>query len=202
MPLPWGGSVRLTEREIDKLLISAAAELARKRQTRGLKLNHPEAVAVITADLPERIRDGQSVAEVMQLGTQVLTRDEVMAGVPQIKGGMIVAALMGDPNASIPTPEPVRYRPMFGALGCGPEVLALSFVSQAAIQRGELPSRLRRSLAPGRRTRSLAKAQMVLNDALPAVDVDPESYTVTVNGERITSQAVRLLPLAQRYFLF
>jgi urease subunit alpha len=119
-----------------------------------------------------------------------------------IKGGMIVAALMGDPNASIPTPEPVRYRPMFGALGCAPEVLAVSFVSQAALQRGALPSRLRRSLAPVRGTRGIGKAQMVLNDALPAVEVDPESYTVTVNGERITSQAVQALPLAQRYFLF
>jgi len=91
---------------------------------------------------------------------------------------------------------------MFGALGHAHEVLALSFVSQAAVQRGDLPSRLRRSLAPIRRTRGLTKTQMVLNDALPAVEVDPESYTVTVNGERITSQAVRVLPLAQRYFLF
>lgn len=119
-----------------------------------------------------------------------------------IKGGMIVAAAMGDPNASIPTPEPVRYRPMFGAFGRAPETLAMSFVSQAALQRGALPSRLRRALAPVRQTRGLTKAHMILNDALPAVDVDPESYAVSINGERITSQPVQVLSLAQRYFLF
>lgn len=119
-----------------------------------------------------------------------------------LKGGMIVAALMGDPNASIPTPEPVRYRPMFGAIGRAPEALAMSFVSQAALARGTLPPRLRRPLRPVRRTRGIGKADMVLNDALPAIEVDPETYTVTVNGERITSQPVPVLPLAQRYFLF
>lgn len=119
-----------------------------------------------------------------------------------LKAGMIVAALMGDPNASIPTPEPVRYRPMFGAIGRAPEVLALSFVSRAALERGALPSRLNRSLVAVRRTRGLGKADMVLNDALPAIEVDPESYTVTIDGARITSQAVKSLPLAQRYFLF
>jgi urease subunit alpha len=118
------------------------------------------------------------------------------------KAGMIVAALMGDPNASIPTPEPVRYRPMFGATGRAHEALALSFVSQAALERGTLSSRLGRRLVPVRRTRGLGKADMVLNDALPAIEVDPESYTVTIEGARITSHAVKVLPLAQRYFLF
>jgi urease subunit alpha len=119
-----------------------------------------------------------------------------------IKGGMIVAALMGDPNASIPTPEPIRYRPMFGALGRAADALALSFVSRTSLERGTLPPHLRRTPVPVRRTRGLRKTDMVLNDALPAIEVDPESYTVTVDGNPITSQAADTLPLAQRYFLF
>jgi urease subunit alpha len=119
-----------------------------------------------------------------------------------IKGGMIVAALMGDPNASIPTPEPVRYRPMFGALGRAGEALAVSFVSKTSLERGVLPPRLGRTPVPVRRTRGLRKTDMVLNDALPAIEVDPESYTVTVDGSPITSEAAGTLPLAQRYFLF
>jgi urease subunit alpha len=119
-----------------------------------------------------------------------------------IKGGMIVAALMGDPNASIPTPEPVRYRPMFGALGRAPESLAATFVSRAAIDRGTLPSSLRRPLLPVRNTRALGKRDMALNDALPAIETDPERYAVTIDGERIVPRPAVSLPLAQRYFLF
>jgi urease subunit alpha len=119
-----------------------------------------------------------------------------------IKSGMIVAALMGDPNASIPTPQPVRYRPMFGAFGRAPESLAFTFVSRAAAERGTLTSRAGRTLLPVRGTRSLGKRDMVLNDALPRIEVDPESYTVSVDGEKIVPRAASTLPLAQRYFLF
>lgn len=119
-----------------------------------------------------------------------------------LKSGMIAAAVMGDPNASIPTPEPQRYRLMFGAMGKAPEGLCLSFVSKAAIETGSLPSRLRRTLLPVRNTRNITKRDMRLNDALPHVEVDPDSFKVTVNGEYITSSAIKSLPLAQRYFLF
>jgi urease subunit alpha len=119
-----------------------------------------------------------------------------------IKSGMIVAALMGDPNASIPTPQPVRYRPMFGAFGCAPESLAFTFVSRASIDRGALPSRVGRTRLPVGRTRSLGKRDMALNDALPRIEVDPESYTVTIDGEKIVPRGASVLPLAQRYFLF
>jgi urease subunit alpha len=119
-----------------------------------------------------------------------------------IKGGMIVAALMGDPNASIPTPEPVRYRPMFGAFGKASDGLAVTFVSQASLDRGSLPSRTARTLLPVRNTRKLTKRDMQLNDALPQIEVDAESYTVTIDGEAITPRAASVLPLAQRYFLF
>ncbi len=119
-----------------------------------------------------------------------------------IKGGMIAAALMGDPNASIPTPEPVRYRPMFGAVGMAPEEIAFSFVSQASLSNGALPSRVRRRLLPVRNTRGLGKKDMRLNDALPDIRVDPDTFVVTINGERIASEATKSLPLSQRYFLF
>ncbi|MEO8078227.1 MAG: amidohydrolase family protein, partial [Acidobacteriota bacterium] len=119
-----------------------------------------------------------------------------------IKGGLIVAALMGDPNASIPTPEPVRYRPMFGALGRAQDALAATFVSRAAIERGTLPGTLRRTLLPVGHTRTLGKRDMALNDALPSIEIDAERYTVTVDGERIVPRPALSLPLAQRYFLF
>jgi urease subunit alpha len=119
-----------------------------------------------------------------------------------IKGGMIAAALMGDPNASIPTPEPVRYRPMFGALGRAADALAATFVSRAALDRGQLPASLRRTLLPVARTRTIGKRDMALNDALPNIEIDPERYTVTIDGERIVPRPAPSLPLAQRYFLF
>jgi len=119
-----------------------------------------------------------------------------------LKGGMIAGALMGDPNASIPTPEPLRYRPMFGALGRAQDALAATFVSRASLARHALPSSLRRTLLPVRNTRSLGKRDMVLNDALPSIEIDAERYTVTIDGERIEPRAATSLPLAQRYFLF
>jgi urease subunit alpha len=119
-----------------------------------------------------------------------------------LKGGMIAAALMGDPNASIPTPEPVRYRPMFGALGRAPDALAATFVSQASLDRKGLPGLLRRAALPVRNTRRIGKRDMRLNDALPSIEIDPERYTVTIDGERIEPRPAMSLPLAQRYFLF
>ncbi len=117
-------------------------------------------------------------------------------------GGLIVAALMGDPNASIPTPEPVRYRPMFGALGRAQDTLAATFVSRAALDGHTLPTSLRRALLPVRNTRRIGKRSMVLNDAMPSIEIDSERYTVTIDGERIEPQPAVSLPLAQRYFLF
>ena len=117
-----------------------------------------------------------------------------------LKGGFIVGALMGDPNASIPTPEPVRYRPMFGHYGRAQNALAVHFVSQASLA-GGLPDLSRRAL-PVRNTRTIGKRDLILNDATPEVVVDPDSYRVTVDGEAVTSSAAETLPLAQRYFLF
>jgi len=119
-----------------------------------------------------------------------------------LKGGMIAAAAMGDPNASIPTPQPVHYRPMFGAYG---RALATSvtFVSKAALRdRGVRSLKLDKPLVAVRDTRRIGKADMKLNDALPRIDVDPETYDVRADGEPLTCEPARELPLAQRYFLF
>jgi urease subunit alpha len=119
-----------------------------------------------------------------------------------LKGGMIAAAAMGDPNASIPTPQPVHYRPMFGAFGGGLRT-SVTFVSQAALQNPEVQGLgLRRPLEAVRGTRTIGKGDMVHNDAMPAIEVDPETYEVRADGKLLTCEPAKELPLAQRYFLF
>jgi urease subunit alpha len=118
-----------------------------------------------------------------------------------LKGGFIAAAAMGDPGASIPTPEPVRYRPMFGGFGGATAATCWTFVSKASLDGGRLPA-IERGMLPVRNTRGLGKKDMALNDALPSIAIDPERYTVTIDGERIEPRAAARLPLAQRYFLF
>ncbi len=118
-------------------------------------------------------------------------------------GGMIAAAPMGDPNASIPTPQPVHYRPMFGAFGRAVTASAVSFVSGAAAANG-LSDRLgtQKTFLPVSGTRSVSKAAMVHNNLMPQIEVDPETYEVRVNGELITCEPASELPMAQRYFLY
>jgi urease subunit alpha len=121
-----------------------------------------------------------------------------------IKGGMIAAALMGDPNASIPTPQPVHYRPMFGAYAGARHATTMTFVSQASLDKG-LQSKLRiaRPLVAVKNTRSgISKKSLVHNDATPKIHVDPETYRVTADGELLTCEPADKLPMAQRYFLF
>ncbi|WP_297002108.1 MULTISPECIES: urease subunit alpha [unclassified Thalassospira] len=120
-----------------------------------------------------------------------------------VKAGMIVAAAMGDPNASIPTPQPVHYRPMFGAYGNAIAKSSFSFVSQAGIDAGIAAEfGLSKELLAVSNTRNIGKKDMKLNDALPAMEVDPETYQVTADGELLTCQPVDVVPMAQRYFLF
>ncbi|MDA8119464.1 urease subunit alpha [Acidiferrobacter thiooxydans] len=120
-----------------------------------------------------------------------------------IKGGMIAASPMGDANASIPTPQPVIYRPMFGALGLAPAATCLTFVSQAALDR-DIGTRLglKRRLVPVSETRGLRKADMAHNDYLPRIEVDPQTYQVYADGVLLYCDPAPELPLAQRYFLF
>jgi urease subunit alpha len=119
-----------------------------------------------------------------------------------IKGGMIAAAQMGDPNASIPTPQPVHYRMMFGAFG-GALKTSLTFVSQAAFQSGVAQQLgLTKTVVPIRDTRKLRKSDMIHNGATPVMEVNPETYEVRANGELLVCEPAAVLPMAQRYFLF
>ncbi|MGI3316562.1 urease subunit alpha [Staphylococcus chromogenes] len=120
-----------------------------------------------------------------------------------VKGGLINVAINGDANGSIPTSEPIKYRPMYGQYGGNMQSTSLTFVSQAAYQNGiRRTLDLKRHVRPVKNIRTLTKKDMVNNDALPKLDVDPETYEVFVDGEKITSEAATELPLTQRYFLF
>ncbi len=119
-------------------------------------------------------------------------------------GGTIAAAPMGDPNASIPTPQPVHYRPMFGSFGKSIQSSSITFVSHAALEKNfcnELE--LQKELAAVNNTRQgISKKNMILNNATPEIEVDPETYEVRANGEILTCEPAEVLPMAQRYFLF
>jgi urease subunit alpha len=121
-----------------------------------------------------------------------------------LKSGMIAVAPMGDPNASIPTPQPVHYRPMFAQYGRAMQATSLTFVSQAALDDG-IGARLglQRTLSAVSNTRGgIGKRSMLLNDATPTIEVDPETYEVRADGVLLTCEPATLLPMAQRYFLF
>jgi urease subunit alpha len=120
-----------------------------------------------------------------------------------VKGGMIAMAAMGDPNASIPTPQPVHFRPMFGAFGGALAISSVTFVSQAAIDAG-VPAQLglQKRAVPVRHTRSIGKRSMLLNDATPTIEVDAQTYEVRADGVLLTCEPATVLPMAQRYFLF
>src|SRR6266496_1003032 len=120
-----------------------------------------------------------------------------------IKGGFIAWSVMGDSNASIPTPQPVLYRPMFGAFGKAMHSTSLTFVSRAALER-EIPKRLglEKTAVAVSHCRDIGKTDMIHNVATPDIEVDPETYEVRANGELLTCKPAKVLPLAQRYFLF
>ena len=120
-----------------------------------------------------------------------------------LKGGMITIALMGDPNASIPTPQPVHYREMFGCRGGALARSSLTFVSQMALD-ADVAGRygLSKQVVAVKNTRNIGKAQMIHNAWQPTITVDPETYQVVANGELLTCEPAKTLPMAQRYFLF
>lgn len=120
-----------------------------------------------------------------------------------LKGGFIIASRMGDANASIPTPQPVIYRNMFGAFGKAVNSTCMTFVSKLSLESGSLDElKLKKLLAPVCDCRGITKKSMVMNAATPLIEVDPETYEVKVDGEFITCQPMEKLSLAQRYFLF
>jgi urease subunit alpha len=143
--------------------------------------------------------------EVGKLADLVLWKTAFFGAKPAviIKGGLIVAAPMGDPNASIPTPQPVHYRLMFGALGGALAATHVTFVSAAGLAAGIGDKLgLRRRLVAVRNTRSVRKRDLVHNDALPVIEVDSQTYEVRADGQLLTCEPATVLPLAQRYFLF
>jgi urease subunit alpha len=120
-----------------------------------------------------------------------------------LKGGFIASAAMGDANASIPTPQPVHYRPMFGAFGGALAAGSLSFVSQAALGSGVLDRlHLRKTLAAVHGCRTVKKAHMLHNAYTPKMEIDPQTYEVRADGQLLTCEPAQVLPMAQRYFLF
>jgi len=143
--------------------------------------------------------------EVGKLADLVLWRPAFFGAKPSmiIKGGMIAAVPMGDPNASIPTPQPVHYRPMFATYGGACRATSVSFVSQAAVE-GGIAQRygLGKRLVAVRGTRGVRKADLIHNNLQPRMEVDPQTYTVRADGELLTCEPLAELPLAQRYFLF
>jgi urease alpha subunit len=135
----------------------------------------------------------------------VLWRPQLFGAKPEmvLKGGFIAWAQMGDPNASIPTPQPLVMRPMFGAFGRARAATSLAFVSRASIDRGiEDHYKLTKRLHAVKRCRKLSKLDMKFNHTLPRIEVDPETYTVTADGIILKCDPAKTLPLAQRYFLF
>jgi urease subunit alpha len=140
-----------------------------------------------------------------KLADIVLWKPALFGAKPEmiIKGGMIVASRMGDPNASIPTPQPVVYRPMFGTYGKALYNTCITFVSQASIDNGRIREyALQKMVRPVKGCRKLSKKDLVHNDQTPQIDVNPETYEVRVDGVPITCEPVAVVPLAQRYFLF
>ena len=118
-----------------------------------------------------------------------------------LKSGTIAAAVMGDPNASIPSPQPEYYRPMFGAFGRSMTESSVTFVSQALLAKGEALG-LAKKLLPVSNTRKIGKHSMILNNGLPHMEVNPETYEVRADGRLLTCEPAKILPMAQRYFMY
>jgi len=120
-----------------------------------------------------------------------------------VKGGLIAMANMGDPGASIPTPQPTFYRPQFAAHGRAKYSTSVTFVSGVALQYGLLSElNLQKRLVAVKGTRTVSKRDLLWNDLLPKIEVDPETYTVKADGRILTCEPAKVLPMAQRYFLF
>ena len=118
-----------------------------------------------------------------------------------LSSGVIAAAIMGDPNASIPTPQPEYYRPMFGAFGRALTESSVTFVSQATMSRSERLG-VAKKLLPVTNTRKIGKHSMILNSATPNIEVNPETYEVRADGRLLTCDPAKVLPMAQRYFMY
>ena len=171
----------------------------------NLRIRRYVAKYTINPALAHGIAHEVGSVEVGKLADLVLWKPAFFGVKPElvIKGGFIAWAQMGDPNASIPTPQPQLMRPMFGAYGLATGTTGLAFVSELSLQEGDLDRYgLTKRLSAVRGCRSVGKCDMKLNDSLPSISVNPETYVVTADGEELRAEAAAVLPLAQRYFLF
>ncbi|HYD47553.1 MAG TPA: urease subunit alpha [Terriglobales bacterium] len=171
----------------------------------NLRVKRYVAKYTINPAITHGIADEVGSIEVGKLADLVLWKPAFFGVKPSliVKGGMLIAAAMGDPNASIPTPQPVHYRPMFGALGAARNATCMTFLSQAAVA-ASVPQQLglRNLIGSVRNTRNIGKADLVHNRYQPNIEVDARTYEVRADGELLTCEPARELPLAQRYFLF
>jgi urease subunit alpha len=171
----------------------------------NFRLKRYVAKYTINPSIAQGIADTVGSVEVGKFADLVLWDPAFFGVKPELvlKGGQIAYALMGDANASIPTPQPRTMRPMFGAFGKSVQQCSITFLSQAAIDAG-VPHELglEKVIRPVSGIRTLTKADLKYNDATPDIRVDPETYQVTVDGEDVTCEPSDVLPMAQRYFLF
>jgi urease subunit alpha len=196
-----------------------------------LRLNYPEAVALISTVLHELIRDGNDNFRIKRYVAKYTINGAIAHGLSHLldsvekgkfadlalwkpalfgarpemvlKGGFIAFAQIGDANASIPTPQPQFMRPMFASTGKAVGPSSVLFVSEASLSEGHVKDYgLEKRIEPVRKCRGLSKADMKLNDALPSIAVDPKSYRVTADGQELVCEPAKVLPLARRYNIF
>ncbi len=203
-------------------VVTRTWQTAHKMKTQFGKLDAPKAAAghaaadnfralryvakyTINPALSHGIAHEVGSIEVGKLADLVMWKPMFFGVKPEVilKGGLIACANMGDPNASIPTPQPTFYRPQFAAHGRAKFSTSLTFVSDAALRSGVLGELgLSKRLSAVRNTRNVTKHDLLWNDALPKIEVDPETYTVKADGRELRCEPAKILPLAQRYFLF
>ena len=200
-----GEVVMRTWQTAHKMKIQRGALPGETGQHDNLRAKRYVAKYTINPALAQGIAHVVGSVEVGKYADLVLWRPAFFGVKPSmvLKGGMIAYAPMGDINASISTPQPVHYRPMFAAFGAGPQVSSLTFVSAAALERGVAERLgLKRELVAVRGTRTVRKKDMIHNGATPRLEVDPETYEVRADGELLRCEPLAVLPMAQRYFLF
>ena len=200
-----GEVITRTWQTADKMKRQRGALSGEKSGSDNLRVRRYVAKDTINPAIAHGISHEVGSVEVGKFADLVLWKPAFFGVKPEmiLKGGFIAWSTMGDPNASIPTPQPVIYRPMYGSYGGAVQSTSLTFVSKSAVEAG-VPARLnlKKNIVPVKRCRGLTKRDMVHNDALPQIDVDPDTYEVRADGKLLTCEAAAVLPLAQRYFLF
>ena len=200
-----GEVVTRTWQTAHKMKVQRGALQGDNDRNDNLRAKRYVAKYTINPAITHGIADYVGSVETDKLADLVLWKPAFFGAKPSliIKGGFIVAAPMGDPNASIPTPQPVHYRPMFGALGGARSATSYTFVSKAAMD-ADIKNQLglNKQVAAVSNTRSIRKKDMILNDYQPSIEVDSQTYEVRADGQLLTCEPAEVLPLAQRYFLF